>query len=894
MPWNVHSVTVKVKRGQLVGNKFLDDNLSLSRVQAYSPTLRAPQGQKHAAGGVQWCGESLLKISNNVVKDDNGGYIRSDVAVEKLNRWIALASDHLTSIRSNGSVCRLELTFKGGEEALEDDFNKSSLTTLMKCFHGSVKAHDCHVIIDLGMFVLSAMKGLGDALVKSWCPHFLSEVPDYNEFGEVWSCLNHMALNFFSGRNLFFTQTSYCPKLCYLYSRCLLKSSWKGINASLEKVCYDEDNLLLLKKELYFHGGIDNFTYEKIVLRNARFLQKLDTGDSTNTSFNAFNNLYLANCNKEKRSFCRAVVCPRCWMMTSEAESCLSSWSNHTCRRIDDRTNKLKTISIDSDEYRQHLIESTLLLSLSQREAHKTILECDKNYFLTGVAGSGKSHTLNQIYPRFVFYYGYQCVQLTAPTNRAAANINGITLHRLVGLTVDNNSLSIVMMRGIELDTSLTEYVKALQLKNSAVIEKLSLLMCLIIDEAGMLSDDLFHFVSALLKKIKNNKNPFGGVRVILVGDVLQLPPMESKKKNSNFFFADSSNFNSESFKVAYLRENHRQKNSDFLVLLNMVRVGDVNAIPILNGGLFAGKNVSKLTLSLAKSQNEHIFNSTNSTVRESLIARITYSYLVRNRIHLARWENNIDGRIEVAEDTSYSDLIVCCEKSESESYRKLRCEVIPECDRFLSESLDNCENKHTHVPLVYRDEYFTVTSDRLLKQLELFIGMQYRITCNTGNRYFCTNTFVIIKNVIMQESRVKAVEVSSLDNSVAQNLFSLERIKIMEENGQVTSCRSQFPLVPAIGLLPWSLQCMTVSENIFYDNSRMGGKNAQKGFLYTILSRIKNESQMSFLHPITDGEVMSINKDALKFDNLYRNQTSVIMDVIDEVTRLASLPARE
>ena len=72
MPWNVHSVTVKVKRGQLVGNEFLDNNLSLSRVQAYSPTLRAPQGQKHAAGGVQWCGESLLKISNNVIKDDNG------------------------------------------------------------------------------------------------------------------------------------------------------------------------------------------------------------------------------------------------------------------------------------------------------------------------------------------------------------------------------------------------------------------------------------------------------------------------------------------------------------------------------------------------------------------------------------------------------------------------------------------------------------------------------------------------------------------------------------------------------------------------------------------------------------------------------------------------------
>ena len=50
----------------------------------------------------------------------------------------------------------------------------------MKCFHGSVKAHDCHVIIDLGRIVLSAMKALDDALITSWSPNFLPEIPDYN------------------------------------------------------------------------------------------------------------------------------------------------------------------------------------------------------------------------------------------------------------------------------------------------------------------------------------------------------------------------------------------------------------------------------------------------------------------------------------------------------------------------------------------------------------------------------------------------------------------------------------------------------------------------------------------------------------------------------------------
>ena len=77
----------------------------------------------------------------------------------------------------------------------------------------------------------------------------------------------------------------------------------------------------------------------------------------------------------------------------------------------------------------------------------------------------------------------------------------------------------------------------------------------------------------ALLSKIKNNQSPFGGVRVILVGDVLQLPPMKAKKNDrpqnfnecgDDFFFVDKVNFNSRFFMIAYLRENHRQKNEEF------------------------------------------------------------------------------------------------------------------------------------------------------------------------------------------------------------------------------------------------------------------------------------------------------------------------------------------
>lgn len=57
----------------------------------------------------------------------------------------------------------------------------------------------------------------------------------------------------------------------------------------------------------------------------------------------------------------------------------------------------------------------------------------------------------------------------------------------------------------------------------------------------------------------------------------------------------------------------------------------------------------------------------------------------------------------------------------------------------------------------------------------------------------------------------------------------------------------------------------------------------AQKCFLYTIVSRVNNESQICFFYPITKKDVCGgFNHQALKFDNLYRLTTDIIMEVID------------
>ena len=88
-----------------------------------------------------------------------------------------------------------------------------------------------------------------------------------------------------------------------------------------------------------------------------------------------------------------------------------------------------------------------------------------------------------------------------------------------------------------------------------------------------------------------------------------------------------------------------------------------------------------------------------------------------------------------------------------------------------------------------------------------------------------------------------------------------------------------------AIGLLPWALQCLTISDNIFYDNTRnCGNEKASKGILYTIMSRAKKGDQFSFFYPIQESEIKyGVHTGAKKFDDRYRLQEGVIFNLSDE-----------
>ncbi len=178
-------------------------------------------------------------------------------------------------------------------------------------------------------------------------------------------------------------------------------------------------------------------------------------------------------------------------------------------------------------------------------------LKGSRNVFLTGAPGSGKSYLTMQ-YIEWCMDNGRMPV-VTASTGIAAVNVQGGTLHAFLGIRDDTR------LTQDDIDNILSNPWTLNRLKNAQI---------LIIDEISMVSAVLLDVCSVLLMTAKGNDKPFGGVKLVVVGDFYQLPPVKGAYA-----------FESEAWKLAdfipcYLTEQHRQSEPLFIDILAGIRVG--------------------------------------------------------------------------------------------------------------------------------------------------------------------------------------------------------------------------------------------------------------------------------------------------------------------------------
>jgi ATP-dependent DNA helicase PIF1 len=222
-------------------------------------------------------------------------------------------------------------------------------------------------------------------------------------------------------------------------------------------------------------------------------------------------------------------------------------------------------------------------LSAEQQEALDMIKE-GANVFITGVAGTGKSLVLRKALEYLKDTYGPDEYAAVGPTGPTAVALEGQTIHSFAGIAIPRLKEDFLKSR--------TNKKKAW--KNLKV---------LVLDEVSMISGEFFDLLSDVVKKIRKDPRPFGGIQLVVSGDFLQLSPIEpryadleqlmwavmekeglekeeAKLKlfgNRGFCF-QAYEWEAAKFKIVQLVKVFRQQNTNFIDILDNVRKGYMTA----------------------------------------------------------------------------------------------------------------------------------------------------------------------------------------------------------------------------------------------------------------------------------------------------------------------------
>jgi len=203
-------------------------------------------------------------------------------------------------------------------------------------------------------------------------------------------------------------------------------------------------------------------------------------------------------------------------------------------------------------------LQEQLELTPQFKKTLKLLDETGQSLFITGRAGTGKSTLLDyfrQTTPKKVV--------VLAPTGVAALNVKGQTIHSFFSFRPDITP----------------EKVKRLPALKQKLIQSLD---TIIIDEISMVRADLLDCVDLALRLNRGFEDlPFGGLQMILIGDLYQLPPVVTPREQAVFsghyespYFFSAGVFRDKNFRLEYIELDKvfRQKDQTFLELLNAIR----------------------------------------------------------------------------------------------------------------------------------------------------------------------------------------------------------------------------------------------------------------------------------------------------------------------------------
>lgn len=202
--------------------------------------------------------------------------------------------------------------------------------------------------------------------------------------------------------------------------------------------------------------------------------------------------------------------------------------------------------------------------------AERYVEETGVSVFLTGKAGTGKTTFLKEIVRQTSKRFA-----VVAPTGVAAINAGGVTIHSFFQLPL---CPYLPDVKELVTEYQMPERMRSLRKERVKILRTLDLL---IIDEISMVRADILDAIDNILKRYRRNDRPFGGVQLLMIGDIQQLPPVVRESERpfmeqvySSPFFFNSKVLQRLPYVTIQLEKVHRQSDRIFLDILNEVRSG--------------------------------------------------------------------------------------------------------------------------------------------------------------------------------------------------------------------------------------------------------------------------------------------------------------------------------
>lgn len=196
-------------------------------------------------------------------------------------------------------------------------------------------------------------------------------------------------------------------------------------------------------------------------------------------------------------------------------------------------------------------------LSEDQQDAFRALRENDRNIFLTGPAGSGKSYVIRE----WRNATNHEEYPVLASTGAAAVLVGGRTFHSFFGLGILEGGPAVALERAM---------------KDKRLRKRLRSAKGFLIDEVSMISGEALGVADLIARHARETDVPWGGLRMIAVGDFSQLPPVTRFSGKRDWCFS-SETWAASSLRQIQLQINHRVEDSSFLQILADIRVGDLH-----------------------------------------------------------------------------------------------------------------------------------------------------------------------------------------------------------------------------------------------------------------------------------------------------------------------------